>query len=79
MTLNEFFNQEEIKKHLCGAENLKRRKDDNQDTVIARYDAYMEKTKPMLEFYSSKNTFHEIDGSLKITDITGKIDQILNV
>jgi len=79
MTLNKFFDQEEIEKHSCGKENLKRRKDDNQDTVIARYDAYMEKTKPMLEFYSSKNTFHEIDGSLKIADITSKIDQILNV
>jgi len=79
MTLNEFFNQEELEKHACGKENLRRRRDDNQDTVIARYDAYMEKTKPMLEFYSSKNTFHEIDGSLKIADISSKIDQILNV
>jgi len=79
MTLNEFFNQEELEKHSCGKENLKRRRDDNQHTVIARYDAYMEKTKPMLEFYSSKNTFHELDGSLKIADISTKIDQILNV
>ena len=79
MTLNEFFNQEELEKHACGKENLRRRRDDNQDTVIARYDAYMEKTKPMLEFYSSKNTFHELDGSLKIADISTKIDQILNV
>jgi adenylate kinase len=79
MTLNKFFNQEEIKAHPCGRKNLKTRKDDNQETVITRYDAYMEKTKPVLDFYSSKKTFHEIDGSLKIDEITSKIDQILNV
>ena len=79
ITLNEFFNQKEIEIHKCGKENLKRRKDDNHDTVISRYDTYMEKTKPVLEFYSKKPEFHEIDGSLEIEVIKGKIDLILGV
>ena len=79
MTFNEFFNQEEIKNHSCGKDNLKRRKDDNEETVITRYDTYMEKTKPVLDFYSDKEVFIEIDGGLKIEEITAKIDQILKV
>ena len=39
----------------------------------------MEKTKPVLEFYSNKDIFHEIDGSLKIDEITIKINHILKV
>jgi adenylate kinase len=79
VTLNEFFNQEEIENHACGKENLKKRRDDNQETVITRYDTYMEKTKPVLDFYSNHHGYHEIDGGLKIEEIKGKIDQILRV
>ena len=77
--LNEFFNQDEIDLHQCGKKYLKKRDDDNQQTIITRYNTYMEKTKPLLDFYSSKERFYEIDASLKIEVITGKIDKILNV
>ena len=79
MVLNEFFNSKEIELHPCGKNFLKKRKDDNLDTIISRYDIYMEKTKPVLDYYSSKEGFHEIDGTLKIEEITGKIRHILNV
>ena len=39
----------------------------------------MKLTKPVLDFYSKNLNFHEIDGSLKIDEITGKIDNILKV
>jgi len=79
MVLNEFFNSKEIELHPCGKNFLTKRKDDNSDTIISRYDIYMEKTKPVLDYYSSKEDFHEIDGTLKIEEITGKIRHILNV
>ena len=79
MTLNEFFNKSEIELHPCGKSHLKRRKDDNHETVMARYDTYMDITKPILEFYSSKDCFIEIDGSLKIDEITSKITDIIDV
>ena len=79
MTLNEFFNKDEIELHPCGKDHLKRRKDDNHDTVMLRYDTYMEKTKPILDFYSSKDSFTEIDGSMKIDEITSKITDIIDV
>ena len=78
-TLNEYLNKEEIEQHECGNNYLKKRKDDNQETVITRYEEYMKKTKPVLDFYSSKSYFHEIDGSQKIQVITSKIEQILTV
>ena len=78
-TMNEFFNKEEINKHECGKNYLKKRQDDNHETIITRYEEYMKKTKPVLDFYSSRTYFHEIDGSQKIQVITDKIEQILKV
>ena len=78
-TLNEYLNKEEIEQHECEKNYLKKRKDDNQETIITRYEEYMKKTKPVLDFYSSRSYFHEIDGSQKIQAITGKIEQILTV
>ena len=78
-TLNEYFDTEELENHECGSKFFKKRKDDNQQTIINRYDEYMKQTKPVLDFYSSIKNFHEIDGSQKIDEITRKIEQILRV
>ena len=78
-TMNEYFNKEEIYNHECGKNYLKKRKDDNQETIITRYEEYMKKTKPVLDFYSTRSYFHEINGNQKIQVITGKIEQILTV
>ena len=78
-TMNEYFDEKEIDTHTCGKNYLKKRKDDNQDTIVTRYDEYMIKTKPVLDFYSSRSYFHEIDGNQKIQVITGKIEDILKV
>jgi adenylate kinase len=66
MTMNEFFNKEEIELHPCGKEFLKKRKDDNLDVVVERYDTYMIATKPVLDFYSKNRNFTEIDGAADI-------------
>ena len=78
-TLNEYYDIEVLKNHKCGNKFLKKRKDDNQQTIVNRYDEYMKQTKPVLDFYSSIKNFHEIDGSQKIDEITRKIEQILKV
>ena len=79
MTLNEFFDLDEIKLHPCGEDYLIKRKDDNSETVMSRYDIYMKTTRPVLDFYSKKSNFNEIDGSLKIDQITSKIKEIMKV
>ncbi|MDC6470240.1 adenylate kinase [Candidatus Pelagibacter sp.] len=79
MTLNEFFNKEQIELHPCGKEFLKKRKDDNFDVVVARYETYMKTTKPVLDYYSKNENFTEIDGAGEIDQITNKINGVLNV
>ena len=79
MTMNEFFNKDQIDLHPCGKEFLKKRKDDNFDVVVARYDTYMTATKPVLDFYSKNLNFTEIDGAAEIDQITNKINEILKV
>ena len=79
MTLNEFFNKEQIELHPCGKEHLKKRKDDNLEVVVARYDTYMNTTKPVLDFYSKNANFKEIDGAAEIEQINNKINDVLNV
>ena len=56
-----------------------RRSDDELGTILKRYDTYMETTKPVLDFYSKNSNFIELDGSAKIDEITGKINDILKV
>ena len=79
MTLNEFFNKEQIELHPCGKEFLKKRKDDSLEVVLARYETYMKTTKPILDFYSKNQNFTEINGSNEIEEITNKINHVLNV
>ena len=79
MVFNEFFNRKEIELHPCGKEFLTKRKDDNHDTLMSRFDTYMKITSPVLDYYSNKEGFHEIDGAIKIEEITRKISHILNV
>ena len=79
MTLNEFFNKDQIELHPCGKEFLIKRKDDNPQTIITRYETYMNTTKPVLDFYSKNANFTEIDGTAGIEQITTKINDILKV
>ena len=56
---------------------LEKRSDDDVNTIIKRYDKYMEATSPVLDFYSKNTNFYEIDGNLKIDDITAKINDFI--
>jgi len=58
---------------------LEKRSDDDFTTILKRYDAYMETTRPVLDFYSKNPNFYEIDGGDKISIISSKIEQILTV
>jgi len=72
-------NKETIIKRIEKRKILEKRLDDDSTTILKRYDTYMETTKPVLDFYSKKSNFYEIDGSLEINEITAKIDTFLNV
>ena len=78
LTLNEFFNKEEIELHPCGKDFFVKRKDDNLETIMSRYDIYTKTTEPVLNFLSKKSNFQEIDGTLEIGEITREIDTFIN-
>ena len=79
LTLNEFFNKKEINLHPCGKEFFIKRKDDNLETIMSRYDIYTKTTKPVLNFLAKNPNFKELDGTLEIEEITSKIDTFIDV
>jgi len=72
-------NKETIVQRIEKRKILENRSDDDLDTSLKRYDAYMKTTRPVLDFYSKNSNFYEIDGTLKIEDITSKIEGFINV
>ena len=72
-------NKDTIIKRIKKRKIIENRSDDELQTILKRYDTYMETTKPVLDFYSKNSNFHEIDGSAEIDEITNKIDTFINV
>ena len=72
-------NKETIIERIENRKKIEKRSDDELDTILKRYDTYMQTTRPVLDYYSKNSNFYEIDGSLKIEEITAKIEAFLNV
>ena len=71
-------NKDTIIKRIERRKILEKRSDDDLNTILKRYDTYMETTRPVLDFYSKNPNFYEIDGGEKIEVISSKIEQIIN-
>ena len=63
---------------MCDNINIKKRTDDNLETVIKRIDTYVKKTQPVLKYYKKNFNFYEIDGNDNINEISNKIRVILS-
>ena len=72
-------NKETIIKRIEKRKAIEKRSDDEVDTILKRYDTYIKTTRPVLNFYSKNQNFHDIDGSLEIAEITKKIAGFINV
>ena len=72
-------NKETIIERIKKRKIIEKRSDDDLDTILKRYDTYIETTRPVLDYYSKNSNFHEIDGAMKIDEITNKIEAFLNV
>ena len=68
-----------IIKRIEKRKSIENRSDDELNTILRRYETYMETTRPVLDFYSKNSYFHEIDGTQEIDEITRKIDTFINV
>ena len=75
---NVYYNPPNSKNHACEKKYLINRTDDNSKTPPIRFDTYVSKTKPILDYYRKKGFLHEIDGNQKIAEIYNKIKGILN-
>lgn len=62
----------------CGGNDMKRRADDNESTVLQRLSAYHEQTSPLADWYENKGIFHRINGDRAIDEITSDILQALS-
>ena len=74
---NIYLNPPNSNNHNCDKKHLEKRTDDNSKTILNRYETYVAKTKPILDYYNKKGLLLEIDGSKKIDEIYAKIKGIL--
>ena len=56
---------------------LTKREDDNEETYEVRYNTYIEKTQPLIDFYKDKNVLYTIDSTLSIDEVISKIEDII--
>ena len=71
-------NKDSIIKRIEKRKVLEKRSDDDANTILKRYDTYMEITRPVLDYYSKNKNFHEVDGTMEINDISQKIEEIVS-
>lgn len=62
----------------CGSTDMKRRADDNEDTVLQRLSAYHEQTSPLADWYDGLGILRNVNGDKAIDEITKDILIALN-
>ena len=61
----------------CGG-RLYQRSDDNLEAFQTRYNMYIEKTEPIINYYKEKNVLKEVDGNDTVENIFARIDEIIS-
>lgn len=56
---------------------LVHREDDNAETYEKRYDEYLEKTQPLIDFYKNKNLLYEVDNNVDVDYTFAQIKEII--
>ena len=60
----------------CG-ESLTQRDDDNEETYITRYNTYLEKTSPLIDYYKNKGVLYTVDANGTVEKTFENIEEIL--
>jgi adenylate kinase len=60
----------------CG-ESLTQRDDDNEATYITRYNTYLEKTSPLIDYYKNKGVLYTVDANGTVEETFMNIEDIL--
>jgi adenylate kinase len=77
MIFNYHFKPSNEKSHTCDPKFLIKRSDDNEQVAISRFETYLEKSFPILDFYDKQKLLHKIDGRDEIGQIYKKIQGII--
>ena len=77
LIFNKFYKPSSSNDHSCGEKYLIQRSDDNEATILHRYNTYIEKTLPIINYYKKFNLVHELDGKAEIAQIFSKIKGII--
>ena len=77
LIFNEYFKPATNKNHSCDPKFLKKRSDYNEETIINRFETYLNTTLPILNFYKERNLLHYINGMSEIDQIFDEICHII--
>ncbi len=61
----------------CGSTDIKRRADDNEDSLKTRLMEYYKKTSPLLGYYYAKGDLKSVDGLVAIDEVKAAIGKVL--
>ena len=67
---------ESMKCELCGGE-VWQRPDDNEETISNRLQVYIEKTRPLIDYYNQKGKLKTFDGNTTIENVQRNIREFL--
>ena len=68
---------ETIKKRILERKILEKRKDDNEEIAIKRFETYENNIKPVIDFYKQSNLLKVINGESAITEISDEISGLI--
>jgi adenylate kinase len=63
---------------VCGSTNLKRRADDNEETLKTRLMEYYKKTSPLIGYYYAKGQLSAVDGLAEVEAVADAIASVLD-
>ncbi|MFT4012038.1 MAG: adenylate kinase [Paracoccus sp. (in: a-proteobacteria)] len=63
---------------VCGSTDLRRRADDNEDSLKTRLMEYYKKTSPLIGYYWCKGNLHLVDGLAEIEEVASSVAKVLD-
>jgi adenylate kinase len=63
---------------VCGGTNMKRRADDNEETLKTRLMEYYKKTSPLIGYYYAKGRLSAVDGLAEVDAVAQSIAKVLD-
>lgn len=63
---------------VCGSTDLRRRADDNEDSLKTRLLEYYKKTSPLIGYYYAQDALYSVDGLAEIDEVAGAVGGIMD-